>query len=247
MLDEPIPPPPSRWRTFGGFALFLLLIVGAAAALRFTPLAEYANRDWIIGTLHELRELWWSPLVLLALYVLLTPLGAPVSPMIIASAVVFGAVWGSVYNFVGCVLGAGLSFHLARGLGRGVVEHFGGERLERVEKLIDRHAFWSLVRVRFLPIPFPLVNWGAALVGVRPGTFHLSTALGHLLPIPVWTYFWYTLFGAAAGEMASAGRNLALAFALFLGLSFAPRLWQRYKRKKKLEELRRMRAARRSR
>ena len=87
-------------------------------------------------------------------------------------------------------------------------------------------------------------DFGAALMGVRPGTFHGSTILGHLLPIPIWTYFWASLFGAAAGKVASAGRNLAAALGLFLLLSFAPRLWQRWRRKKRLRELIELRSRR---
>ncbi|MDY7094357.1 MAG: TVP38/TMEM64 family protein [Acidobacteriota bacterium] len=230
-----------RWRAYAGIILFLLLILGAAAALRWTPLSQYANKEWLIGALEELRGIWWAPLVLLALYAVLPPLGFPVSPMIIASAVVFGVFWGSVYNYLGCIIGASISYEVARGLGRSFIEHIAGDRLKRAEKLIDRHGFWSLVRLRFLPVPFPLVNFGAALVGVRRPSFHLATAIGHILPIPIWTYFWVVLFGAAAGEIASAGRNLFLAMILFLTLSFAPRWWQRYKRRKRLEELREMR------
>jgi uncharacterized membrane protein YdjX (TVP38/TMEM64 family) len=241
---DSIPPDQPGWRTYAGIVFFLLLILGAAAALRWTPLAQYANKEWLIGALEQLRGIWWAPLVLLGMYAVLPPLGFPVSPMIIASAVVFGAFWGSVYNYLGCVIGASISYEVARGLGRSFVEHIAGERLRRVEKLIDRHGFWSLVRLRFLPIPFPVVNFGAALVGVRRPSFHLATALGHIIPIPIWTYFWVVLFGAAAGEIASAGRNLFLAMILFLTLSFAPRWWQRYKRRKRLRELQELREGR---
>lgn len=243
---EAQPSPPSRRRAILGFVVFVLLIAGAFAALRWTPLAAYADKDTLTAFLDRVGNAWWAPLAFLGLYLVAPPLGLPVSPLIISGAVVFGAFWGSVYNYIGCVLGAGVSFHVARGLGRSFVEHIAGNRLERVEKLIDRHGFWSLVRLRFLPIPFPLVNFGAALMGVRPAPFHISTILGHLLPIPIWTYFWASLFGAAAGTVASAGRNLAGALGLFLLLSFAPRLWQRWRRRRRLRELMEMRARRRA-
>jgi hypothetical protein len=49
-----------------------------------------------------------------------------------------------------------------------------GGRLERVE----HHGFWAPVRLRFVPIPYALVNYAAAFAGVRPGVFVTATAVG---------------------------------------------------------------------
>ncbi|MBT8340818.1 MAG: VTT domain-containing protein, partial [Desulfatitalea sp.] len=56
-----------------------------------------------------------------------------------------------------------------------------GERLRRGAHLFQRRGFWPLVQTRFLPIPFVVVNFGAALAGVRPALF-FSAALAGLIP-----------------------------------------------------------------
>jgi len=161
-----------------------------------------------------------------------------------AGAIVFGALWGSVYNYVGSMIGSAACFFLARGLGRELVLYFFAKPLQRFEKALDRHGFWSLVRLRFLPVPFPAMGYGPALVGIRPGTYLLSSAVGFLLPIPIWTYFWASVFGAAAGEAAAAGRNVLLAMVLFLALSFAPRLVIGYRRRARYRQLQEQRERR---
>lgn len=199
----------------------------------------------MIGLLEDLRQKPWAPLVLLALYLVLSPLGMPTSPLLAAGGVVFGVFWGSIYNYLGSLLGATVSYFLARGLGRDFVLHLVGKHLDKLERMMDKHGFWAVVRIRFLPIPFPVMNFGPALMGVKPLTFILASALGFLIPVPVWTYFWAILFGAAAGEAGTAGRNVALAMGLFLMLSFAPRLWVGLRRRKRYRTLLEQRKPRR--
>jgi len=163
-------------------------------------------------------------------------MGIPTSPLMAAGAVVFGTAFGSLYNYLGSILGAALSFYLARGLGHELILHLFGNRLKRFEKTLERHGFWAIVRIRFIPVPFPVVNFGSALVGVKPGTFLLASALGLIIPIPIWTYLWSSILGVAGGDDAAhAGRNVALALGLFLLLSFAPRWLSALRRKRALE------------
>lgn len=239
--DDSASSAPGLNRALIRFTLFILLLVGGFVALRWTPLAEYANKEWIISTLQQLRQSWWAPLVFVGIYGALCPLGMPTTPLMAAGAIVFGVGLGSLYNFLGSIVGAATSFFLARGLGHDLVLHLFGDRLKRFEKTLARHSFWSIVRVRFLPVPFPIVNFGSALMGVNAVTFLVATALGMLIPVPLWTYFWAAILGAAAGEGSQAGRNVAVALGLFLFLSFAPKLWTGYRRKKRLQDLRQKR------
>ena len=232
-------------RPYVGFLILVALFLGMLAALRWTPLGDLADRETLIQILEGLRQNRWAPLVFLALYLVLAPLGMPTTPLMAAGAIVFGVFWGSVYNYVGHVLGAVVSYYLARGLGREFILQLVGNRLDRLEKMLDRHGFWAMFRIRFFPIPFPVMNYGPALLGVKPAPYHLGTILGLLVPVPAWTYFWGALLGAASGESSNAGRNLILALGLFLVLSFAPRLWMGMRRRKRLQQLRRQRENRR--
>jgi uncharacterized membrane protein YdjX (TVP38/TMEM64 family) len=219
----------------------LLVILGVA--LRFTPLARFTDQEFLLATLEQVRQFvdqhWWPPLVLILAFVLLCPLGAPITPFLIAGGVLFGVVGGTVYSLVGSLLGALTSYYFARSFGRELVEHLMGDRLKSFEARLNRRAFWPLVGARFIPIPFPAFNFTCALAGVRPGTFFLSTALGLLLPIAVWTWFWASLANAAADQPGTNPGTVLLALVPFLLLIFGPQVysgWQRRKRYRRIQQ-----------
>lgn len=199
----------------------------------------------MVEVFNTLRESWWSPLVLVAAYVVLCPLGVPATPMLVAGGIVFGTYGGWALSFLGLMLAGLATYLLGRVLGRDFVVHFFGKRLKRVERAISRRGFWSLVGVRFMPVPYTLVNYCAALAGVPLPTFLLTTAIG-LAPITFFfSYFAATLAAAAGPERASVIVQLVAASLLLLALSLVPPAWTALRRRKRYRDLRLRRGERR--
>lgn len=238
-MDDERAAPALRRRAALRFVLFLALLVGAFAAARWTPLAGYLDRQALAAALDTLAGRWWAPAVLVGLYVLLCPLGLPATPLIFAGGAVFGAGWGALWNLVGTSLSAGVGYALARGLGRDFVSHLlRGRGLRQLERRLARQDFWTLVSLRFVPLPFPLVNFGAALAGVPAPRFLLATVVGLLPATALYTYFAAGVLQVAAGRAGidrAVGPGLALV-ALF-ALSLLPRWWNTRRRKRRYEEL----------
>jgi uncharacterized membrane protein YdjX (TVP38/TMEM64 family) len=227
--------------------LFLIAIVGGGfAALRWTPLADQLSQEAMLATFARLRESWWAPAALVACYVLLCPLGVPATPMLIAGGVVFGTFQGWLWSLLGTFLAAAVTYLLGLALGRDFVAHLMGRRLKRVERAIARRGFWSLVGARFMPLPFVLVNYGAALGGVPLGLFLVTTALG-LAPITLFfTYFASTLSAAAGPERSGVMVQLIAASVLLITLSMAPHAWTAFQRRKRYRHLKQRRGERQS-
>lgn len=231
------------------FALLALVLAAGFVAVRWTPLAEYWDPEKLTALLEELRRTWWAPAALLGLYVLLCPAGVPASPLILAGGFVFGAFAGGLLNFVGTFLGAAVSFFLGHLLGRDLVVHLVGDRLRPVEEMLNRRGFWNLARVRFLPIPFPVVNYGAALTGMKASVFLGATALGLAPAVFIYTWFAAALAKATGEERGTVVFQMALAVVGILLLSFLPPLirgWNRRRRYRRLKEERRSRRGRSS-
>ena len=228
--------------------LALVAILGTGfLAVRYSPLAEYMDRDAMLALFERLRGAWWAPVLLILAYVLLCPIGVPATPMMIAGGMVWGVLRGSVYNVLGIFLGAAASYYLGRVLGREFVFHLFGRKLKRVERMVARRGgFWSLAGIRFLPLPFALVNYCAAFVGIRPGLFLSSTAVGLALTVPVFTYFAHTLTRAATGDRSGVYLQLGMALGLLAMLILLPRLWQARKRKERYRAALARRQARRA-
>ena len=165
-----------------------LLLLGAVA---FLFLALFAAHGVDLAALdeHDVERFvraWgaWSALASVALMVLhsFVPLPAEIIP--IANGMLFGPLLGIALTWAGAMLGAVLSFALARWLGRGFVRLFVSEpRFNRLAQLSPRPG--TLLYVRLVPfISFNLVNYAAGLTGVTWWTFLWTTALG-ILPLTV--------------------------------------------------------------
>ena len=224
--------------------LVLVAIVGTGfAVLRWTPLADYLTVEKVSAVLDQLRDAWWAPVVLIASYLVLCPV-IPATPMMVAGGMVFGPVMGSIYNIIGAFLGGTVTYYLGRGLGHDFVLHLMGHRLKRVERMISSRGFWSLVGARFLPMPFPLVNYCMALAGIRPGLFLVTTAIGLIPGVAVFTYFAALLTKAASGDRSGIIVQFAIASALMLLLTFIPQIWMARKRRERFRRVKEMRAVR---
>jgi uncharacterized membrane protein YdjX (TVP38/TMEM64 family) len=224
------PTPPPRRPLAGAllrFALLAAVVAGGVALLRWGPVAERLDAAEVLTTLHAIGKEPWAPAAFVGAYVLLCPLGMPVSPLLLAGGVVFGFAAGTALNFAGTWLGAAATFGVARLLGRDLVAQVLGPRLAAVERTVERHGFWTLVRLRFVPIPYAAVNYAAALAGVRPGTFLGATALGLAPAAALFTWFAAALSRAAAGDRSTVLVQLAAAFAALLAFTFVVPWWLR--------------------
>lgn len=214
------------------FGILLLLVIGGFLAARYTPLANYLTVEKIQASLVHVRGLWWAPAALVGTIIILGSLGLPATPFIIAGAAIFGPVWGTFWNWVGIFLATFTGFLLARLLGREFVERIGGDKLQRAEKLLHRRGFMPLIAIRFVPVPFTLVNAAAAVVGVKLPKFLLASAIGLLPPIAILTYFSSALLDAATGDRAAILRHalfvsIAAALLVFIPMGVKRRLRKR--------------------
>lgn len=166
-----------------GLLLLALILIGlwqllAARGIDLFALDEHDAARFVAA--------WgaWSALASIAIMVLhsFLPLPAEIVPM--ANGMLFGPLLGVALTWVGAMLGAVLSFALARWLGRGFVHLFvAEERFRRLIGFAPRPG--TLLYVRLVPfISFNLVNYAAGLLGVSWWTFLWTTALG-ILPLTV--------------------------------------------------------------
>lgn len=212
--------PSARHRTLIKIAL-LAVIVAGVAALYFSPLRAYLDREHIRGTIAYLRGLWYGPLVLIVSYAIGCIFAVPATVFVVSAGVIWGWKLGGLYSLIGGVLGATASFLVARFLGEGVLQRFG--RLGRaVEKQVDHAGFQSLLVLRLIPIfPFAVLNYGAGVAGVRLLDFVFATALGVMPSNFVFAYSADALFNGTMTE-GDALKRLAIVLVLVLAVVLVP-------------------------
>ena len=229
------------------FGILIALLGGVVVAVRFTPLRDYLTAENLQSWFGALRGAWWAPFVHVGICVVVGAVGVPATPFLVLGAAIFGAAWGSLWNWLGITLASVAGYALAHRLGREFVERVGGEKMKRVERLLHRRGFWPLVAIRFVPVPFSLVNAAAAVVGVRFPKFFVASALGMAPPIAILTWFSARLLEAATGARAAIVRELLVVSGTAAAIVFLPIAIRRRLRRRRLLRLRATRSARGSR
>jgi uncharacterized membrane protein YdjX (TVP38/TMEM64 family) len=126
----------------------------------------------------------WAAFGALALMVLHSFLPLPAEVIAAANGMVFGPWLGVALTWSGAMLGAALSFALARWLGRPFVRRvLPARHWQRLAAVSARTG--TLLLVRLVPvISFNLVNYAAGIMGVGWWPFLWTTAIG-ILPLAV--------------------------------------------------------------
>lgn len=168
----------------------------------------------------------WAPVGFAGLYavVSLTPL--PKTVFSLAAGVIFGIGVGLPAVLTGATLGALGAYGLARVLGRDAVHRLLGDRFDRLDRLLERRGFTSILVARLIPvIPFTTINYVAGLTRVRPRDFTGATALG-ILPATAA----YVTLGAYGSRPGTWPFWAALGTLAVLTLAGAVAGWRRRRR-----------------
>jgi phospholipase D1/2 len=161
----------------------LVVLFAAAAAWKWTPLADQIDIRKITGWVFSLRDNPARPFIILAGYIVGSLLVVPITVLILATALVFGPWLGCVYSLAGCFLGAGVTYAVGYLLGRDLIQQAIGSKWRRVEEKIGQAGIIAVATVRLLPVaPFTIVN-------VISGAFH----------VPLRDYVIGSLIGLAPG------------------------------------------------
>jgi len=196
-------------------AVILLVVLGLAAAWRWTPLADWVDFDTIIGWATSLKGNPAAPFIVAAAYVVGSLVLVPVTLLTVATVFTFGPIRGYAYAVFGCLLSAALTYGIGHMLGHDVVRRIGGSRLDRLNQSAARHGLVTVVTIRMLPIaPFTIVNMIIGASRIRFRDFILGTFLGMAPGLLALTLFEYQLENAVRGP--GIGRFAILAVLVVL-------------------------------
>ncbi len=169
------------------------------------------------------RSGMWAPLLVIGAMVLAVVFGPiPTIPVSLASGAVFGGVPGFALAMFGALLGAWISFHIARAVGRPAMERLVRGHATFCPHCSTRMLFWAVLGARLIPVvSFAAISYAAGLTAMRATPFLLATAIG-MAPMTIA----YVAVGAAVRiDPVVAGIGGVLAAVLLVTL---PRLIERF-------------------
>jgi uncharacterized membrane protein YdjX (TVP38/TMEM64 family) len=201
---SPEAPPGIRWAVAG----LILLAIGG-----FYTLGLHRSFAWddLRGHLDPLRvqvrrDLPAALAVFFLVYAAVTALSLPVATgLSLVAGALFGRWLGTLVVLLAATLGATLALLVSRYLLRGWVWRRFGERLEAIDRGVERAGAYYLLTLRLVPaVPFVLINLGMGLTRMRVLPFALVSLVG-MLP----GTFVYVNAGAELGRIAAPGDVLS--------------------------------------
>ncbi|WP_326833835.1 TVP38/TMEM64 family protein [Amycolatopsis rhabdoformis] len=154
-------------------ALTVLALLAAAAV--FLPIPGPADlRRWAEATGPA------TPLVLLVAYSLLTVAPIPRTVFNLAAGLLVGSVAGIAIGLVATTIAAGLSFALARLLGRDLVlRHLHRAPVRVVNERLSGGGVLAITSLRLIPVvPFAPLSYLCGVSTVKPVPYLVGTLLG---------------------------------------------------------------------
>lgn len=153
----------------------------------------------------------WGVAVAMGLMVLHCFVPFPAELVALANGMIYGPLWGTAITWSGAMLGAMLSFGLARVLGRPFLRRVLHDAdVRRIDRWVQSHGAGAVFVGRFVPvISFNLINYAAGLTRISWWTFAWATGLGilpltslmvvlgHRMELMPWHWWPALLFGGA--------------------------------------------------
>jgi uncharacterized membrane protein YdjX (TVP38/TMEM64 family) len=186
LLDRFVPVEHRRpmHRSLLGWGAALLAVFAIAAAWRFTPLRQLLDIQKVMDLGRDLRGHPAAPLLVLAGYLVGALVLFPITPLLAATALVFGPLPGIAYSMIGALSGALLTYGIGRLIGsrRIGASWLSGPRTTRIREHLRRRGLVAVITARMLPVGnFSLINLIAGALPIRLRDFMIGNVIG-LLP-----------------------------------------------------------------
>ena len=184
--------PSSRWRVVHVMVVALAGLVFGWLYLAhpgFQSFIHNASGKLVSGEVEAFRDYLLSfgvlaPVVSASLMIFVLVVAPPLPAFVItfANGLLFGTLWGSLLSWASAMVGAGLSFYIARALGRPAIEvAFPPTSLDWVDRFFERYGIHSVLIARLVPvISFALISFASGLTAMRFTGYIVATGVGQL-------------------------------------------------------------------
>lgn len=168
-------------------AFILAIIVGLILIYFLFDLGQYLDLDYFAQQQEKImayRDSFpiRSAAIFFILYILVTGLSLPgaVIATLIGGAI-FGLLWGTVLVSFASVIGASCAFLISRHILRDTIQNRYGERLQTINKGIEKDGAVYLFTLRMVPLfPFFVINLVMGLTPMRLATYFIVSQIGML-------------------------------------------------------------------
>lgn len=186
----PIDEPKSPRKQIVMAALVLTAVILLTVLWKWTPLNEWLTTDNLQQVIATLNDYPFTPLIVIVGFAIAGLLAIPLTLLVVAVAISFGAWPGSIYAIAGSLLSAILGYVVGEWLGRKSVAEMAGSKLNRLSQRLANHGVMAIITVRIIPVaPFTVINLVAGASHIKLKDFIVGTLVGMLPGILAITVF----------------------------------------------------------
>ena len=169
---------PAR-RSVIALASVFIIALALAASWRWSPLGQWLNIHALFNDLTTLQDSWLAPVVVLVLFIIGGLFVFPITLLIIATGVAFGAVDGFVYAMLGSEVSAIIIYMIGRRMGRVPIRRLSHRWVGRISRRLARQGMIAIITLRVIPVaPFTFINLVAGATHIRFRDFAIGTVVG---------------------------------------------------------------------
>lgn len=212
--------------------MILVIGLGVGALLLWqTPLGSWLDPSSPISLVTSYPRL--APLLLALGLAISITFGLPASALTLLGVTMFSAPVAAAALFVGAMLGASVTFALARGLGREASVWMLSKatqdgRAQRLDRWLVQRGFWAVFYLRLSHIPYGLPGYLAGFSGISWRSYISASALGSVPHIGAFIILGDALRVAIAQRDVSAlmSPQGLISALLFVAVMALPLLWK---------------------
>jgi phospholipase D1/2 len=211
---------PAR-RSLITLASVLIIALLLAAGWRWTPLGDWIDLKETLSRLDALRGEWIAPLVVILIYIVASLAVFPITLLIIATGVTFGAGFDFFYALLGAEVSALVTYAIGQALGSNTIGNLSNRWVSRVSRRLARQGLLAIITLRVVPVaPFTVINLVAGASHIRFRDYAFGTLLG-MAP----GAFALTLFSDQVVAAIASPEMLRFASLLILAIIIGAATW----------------------
>lgn len=167
-----------HWQKLAALALWAILLAAYAAFARANDLGPLAAG---LAIIELIQGSTFGPLIFIPIYALRPLIFFSATILTLVGGFLFGPFWGIVFVVIGSNLSAMVAYTVGRYFGQGLLDNENSSGIvQRYANSMRSNSFETILIMRFIFLPYDLVNYMGGLLRIDWKAFLLATALGSI-------------------------------------------------------------------
>lgn len=165
-------------RKIAALVFWMAVLVGYQVYVYKNGLTAVSVMNQLLGLM---TDRFWGPLIYILLYSIRPLILFPSTILTLAGGFLFGPVLGVLYTIVASNTSATIAFLVGQYFGQGIIKEGSSSNfIQRYAERMRENSFATIIVMRFIFLPYDLVNYLAGFLRIRWIPFMLATLLGSI-------------------------------------------------------------------